>query len=120
YLWAVWLLGGLVALYWIAVAVLFGLRSRSYMAGAISAVLGAMIVFFIGGGLAMVRSNRAKVPWYSWLFPNTYAVDPVRDLVLFNRWPVDWTETLLILIGFAGLALAVCIPFAVRRLRCLG
>ncbi len=86
----------------------------------IATILTGMTVFFIGGGLSMVRSNRANVPWFSWLFPNTHAVDPLRDLVLFHAWPVDWTATLLTLAGFAALSLVVGLGLAARRLRRLG
>jgi ABC-2 type transport system permease protein len=120
YLWAVWLLAGLVAVFWIQVALAFGLVARNYMAGAIGAVLGAMIIFFIGGGLSMVRAHRDAVTWIAWLFPNTYAVDPIRDLVLFNVWPVDFWPVLVKLIGFAGVALLVGSIYSVRKLRRLG
>jgi ABC-type multidrug transport system permease subunit len=116
-LWAVWLLAGLVALFWIAVALVLGLRVRHYMAGAIVGVVGSAIVFFIGGGMAPVRYYSHKVLWLAWLFPNTHAVDPVRDLVLFQTWPADWVATLLKLVGFALLGLAGGAVFASRRLR---
>jgi ABC-type multidrug transport system permease subunit len=119
HLWAVWLLAGLVILFWVPVTLLFGLRAR-YFAGVIATILIGLTVFFIGGGLSMVRYNRENVPWFSWLFPNTYAVDPIRDLVLFHTWPVDWTSTLLILVGFATLSLTVGFGLAARQLRRLG
>jgi len=84
------LIAGLVAVFWIQLALALGLVSRSYKPGAISAVLDAMIVFFIGGGLAMARANKDAVTWVAWLFPNTYAVGPLRDLVLFNTWPLNF------------------------------
>jgi len=101
FLWAVWLLSGLVALFWIAVALILGLRARHYMAGAIAGVLGGVIVFFIGGGMGPVRYYPEKVLWVAWLFPNTYAVDPLRDLVLFRTLPVDRVPTLLTVAAFA-------------------
>ena len=119
-LWAVWLLAGLVAVFWIQVALVFGLVASNYMAGAIGAVLGAMIVFFIGGGLSMVRAHQDAVTWIAWMFPNTYAVDPIRDLVLFNVWPVDFWQVLGILLIFAGFALFVGTKISVRKLRRLG
>jgi hypothetical protein len=119
-IWAVWLLAGLTALFWIGFAVVLGLRSRNYMAGAIGTVLLAIIVFFIGGGLGLVRYNWEDVQWYSLLFPNTYAVDPIRDMVLFGTWPEDWNATLLKLVGFATLAMAVGMAITSRRLRRLG
>jgi ABC-2 type transport system permease protein len=119
-LWAVWLLAGLVALFWIQVALPFGLQVRNYMAGAVGSVLGALIIFFIGGGLSMVRAHKDAVTWIAWLFPNTYAIDPIRDLVLFNHWPVDFWPVLLKLVSFAVLALLFGIYLAVRKLRKLG
>ena len=119
-IWAVWLLAGLTALFWIGLAVVFGLRSRNYMAGAIGVVLVAIIVFFIGGGLSLVRYNRENVRWYTWIFPNAHAVDPIRDMVLFGTWPEDWIITLLKLVGFAMLSLVVGMTITSRRLRRLG
>jgi ABC-2 type transport system permease protein len=120
FFWAVWLLAGLTALFWIGLAVVFGLQSRNYMAGAIAIVLTAIIVFFIGGGLGLVRYNREEVYWFSWLFPNTHAIDPIRDLVLFNSWPMDWNITLMKMIGFAAIAIAFGMAVTVRKLRRLG
>jgi hypothetical protein len=119
-LWAVWLLFGLVALVWIAIGLVIGMRIRHYMAGAVGGVLGGVIVFFIGGGLAPVRQNAHKVVWVARLFPNTYAVDPVRDLVLFGAWPVDWVPVLLTLIGLAGVSLLAGLVLTARQLRRLG
>jgi ABC-type multidrug transport system permease subunit len=116
-LWDVWLLAGLTACFWIGLAVVFGLVSRNYMGGAVAIVLTAIIVFFIGGGLGLVRYNREEVPWFSWLFPNTHAIDPIRDMVLFQTWPSDWNQTLLILSGFAVTSLAIGTAFAARKLR---
>jgi hypothetical protein len=90
------------------------------MAGAISGVLGGVVVFFIGGGLAPVRQNWADVLWIARLFPNTYAVDPVRDMVLFQSWPADWDTTLVILVGFALVGLVGGMVLTARQLRRLG
>jgi hypothetical protein len=123
YLAAVWLLAGLVILFWVPWTLLFGLalqHSGGYFAGAIATILAGITVFFIGGGLSLVRHNRENVPWFSWLFPNTHAIDPVRDLTLFHTWPADWTSTLLKLLGFAALSLIVAFGLASRRLRRLG
>jgi ABC-type multidrug transport system permease subunit len=114
---AVWLLAGPVALFWIALALLVGLRARQYMAGAVASILISAIAFFIGGGMGPVRYYPSKVLWIAWLFPNTHAVDPVRDLVLFHAWPADWTATLLKLIGFAALSLVVGLSLSARQLR---
>jgi ABC-type multidrug transport system permease subunit len=116
FLWAVWLLAALVILFWIPFTLLFGLHAR-YFAGAIATILTGLTVFFTGGGLGLVRYNWESVPGFSRLFPNTYAVDPLRDLILFHAWPVDWTPTLLKLIGFATLSLAVGLGLAARQLR---
>jgi ABC-2 type transport system permease protein len=105
FIWAVWLLAGLVALFWIQVALISGLVAQNYMTGAIGSVLGAMIIFFVGGGLSMVRAHKDAVTWIAWLFPNTYAVDPLRDLILFNTWPVDFLSVLVKLLAFAFLAI---------------
>lgn len=117
--WAVWALFALVALFWVGVALVFGMRSRSYMAGAISSVLGGILIFFFGGGLSLVRYNRSSVIWLAWFFPNTYAVDPLRDMVLFNTWPVDFWPVLGMLVGLALVALllgAVLTACQLRRL----
>ena len=116
-LWAVWLLAGLVALFWIQVALALGLLARNYMAGATGSILGALIIFFIGGGLSMVRAHKDAVTWVARLFPNTYAIDPIRDLVLFDTWPVDFWPVMLKLILFAGVALLIGNGFAVHKLR---
>lgn len=120
FIWAFWLLSGLTALFWIGLAIIFGMRARNYMAGAIAIVLTAIIVFFIGGGLGLIRYHAEDVQWYSWLFPNTHAIDPIRDLVLFNAWPVDWTNTVIKLVGFAVLSLSFGMIFTTRKLRRLG
>ena len=120
YIWAVWLLAGLVAVFWIQVALAAGLVAHNYMAGAVGSVLGAMIIFFIGGGLSMVRANRDAVTRIAWMFPNTYAVDPIRDLVLFNTWPVDFGPVLFKLVGFAFLAILMGSLFSTRKLRKIG
>jgi ABC-2 type transport system permease protein len=116
-LWAVWLLSVLVAIFWSQVALAFGLRAQNYMAGAIGSVLGAIILFFIGGGLSMVRAHQNAITWVAKLFPNTYAVDPIRDLVLFNTWPADFSSVLVKLLGFASLAILMGSSYAVRKLR---
>jgi ABC-type multidrug transport system permease subunit len=119
YLWAVWLLAGLVIVFWLPWPLLFGLRARQF-AGAIATILTGITVFFIGGGMSFVRYNREHVPWFSWLFPNTHAVDPFRDMILFRTWPVDWAQTVLILTGFALFSLLVGLSLTARKLRRLG
>lgn len=120
YLWAVWTLAGLTAIFWTQAALVVGLMARNYMSGAVGAVLGAMIVFFIGGGLSMVRAHEDAIPWIARLFPNVYVMDPIRDLVLFNTWPTDFRQVLMILLGFAGAALVVGSVFSAWKLRRLG
>jgi ABC-type multidrug transport system permease subunit len=120
YMWAVWLLLGLVAAFWSQVALALGLIVPNYMTGAISSILGALIIFFIGGGLSMVRVHKEDVPWIAWMFPNTYVVDPVRDLVLFNTWPVDFRQVLFVLLAFAGGAILLGSYFTSRKLHRLG
>ncbi|MBN2394641.1 MAG: hypothetical protein JXR84_28175 [Anaerolineae bacterium] len=115
-----WLLFGLVAVFWASLGLVLGMRIRHYMAGAVTGVLGGVIIFFIGGGLAMVRNNWAKVTLLARVFPNTYAVDPVRDLVLFRSWPADWSSKLLILVGLAVVSLTGGMILSVRQLRRLG
>jgi hypothetical protein len=39
--------------------------------------------------LGLVRANGDKVIKTAWLFPNTHAVDPLRDMILLHTWPVD-------------------------------
>jgi hypothetical protein len=119
FLGAVWLLAGLVILFWVPPSLLVGMRAR-YFGGMIATILTGLTLFFVGGGLGLVRSNWEAVPWFSRLFPNTYAVDPLRDLILFHTWPGDWARTLLVLLGFAGLSLAVGLTLAARQLRRLG
>jgi hypothetical protein len=68
----------------------------------------------------MVRANWEAVPWFSKLFPNVYAADPLRDLILFHTWPADWNSALLKLAGFAALSLAVGCGLAGRQMRRLG
>jgi hypothetical protein len=119
FLGAVWLLAGVVILFWVPLTLLFGLRFQ-YFAGAIATILTGLTVFFVGGGLSLVRSNWDSVPWFARLFPNVYAVDPLRDLILFHAWPADWTPTLFRLVGFAALSLVVGLTLAARQLRRLG
>lgn len=117
HLWAVGILAGLVAIFWSQVALMVGLVSRNYMSGAVGSVLGAMIIFFIGGGLSMVRAHKDAIPWVAWLFPNTYPVDPIRDLVLFKVWPLDFWPVLITLLAFASFAILLGSIFSIRKLR---
>lgn len=117
---AVWILAGLVCMFWIPLVLLVGLRKLHYFAGAVITILTGLTVFFIGGGLALVRPFKEKVPWFSWCFPNIYAIDPLRDLILFQQWPMDWSPTVLILVSFAIGSILVGWTLAARQLRHLG
>jgi hypothetical protein len=119
YLWAVWLLAGLVILFWVPITLAFGLRSN-YFPGAIATMLTALTTFFVSGGLSLVRPFVDEVLWFSWLFPNVYAVDPLRDLILFDTWPVDWTATLIKLSAFVIVGTILGWGLATRQLRRLG
>ena len=117
FIWAFWLLSGLVSLFWVALSTLLGLGVKDYFAGAILSILGAILIFFISGGMSLVRLNWDDTLLVSRFFPNLYAVDPLRDLVLFNIWPLDFTKVLFILLGFAGFGLAAGWTVASWRLR---
>ena len=116
---AVWLLAGLVILFWAPLALMVGLRAR-YFAGMIALILTGLTVFFVSGGLGLVRANWDAVPWFPRVFPNLYAVDPLRDLILFHAWPADWRAALVTLTGFAAAGLAVGWGLAARQLRRAG
>jgi hypothetical protein len=116
FLGAVWLLAGLVILFWVPPALVVGMRAR-FFAGMIAMILTGLTLLFVGGGLGLVRSNWEAVPWFSRLFPNVYAVDPLRDLILFHAWPEDWSSALFKLVGFAVLSLAVGWGLAARQMR---
>jgi len=120
YIFAVWLLAGLVCLFWIPLVLLAGLRNIHYFAGAVVTILTGLTAFFIGGGLGLVRPFKEKVYWFSWIFPNIYAVDPMRDLILFHAWPIDWNNTILIISIFAIGSIIFGWSLASRRLRHLG
>jgi hypothetical protein len=120
YITAVWLLAGLVVLFWIPPVLLAALRDMHFFAGAVVTILTGLTVFFTSGGLALVRPFKEKVLWFSWLFPNIYAVDPMRDLILFHEWPPDWRSALVVTSAFAIGSLAVCWSLAARRMRQMG
>jgi hypothetical protein len=120
HIWAVWLLAGLVSLFWVPLVLLVGLRKMHYFAGAVLTILTGLTVFFIGGGLALVRPFKDKMPWFSWIFPNIYAIDPLRDLILFHEWPADWNQSVSILLAFAVGGLCLGWGLAARQLRRLG
>ncbi len=111
------LLMALVALFWIALALLVGLWSREYFTGMIGLMLTGITLFFLGGGLALVRANWDDVVLLAKLFPNVYVVDLLRDLILFGVWPADWASGIGAASLLAVLALAVSWQLAARRLR---
>lgn len=118
HLWRVRVLAGLVALFWIMAVLIVGLRARHFMgAAAIGVVLTGVTAFFIGGGLLMVRNNDSNMPWFSWLLPNTYAVDALRDFLLFHPIAPDWLGSLAVVVLFAGLADIGRLGFTARELR---
>lgn len=117
YLLLVLLMAGLVALSWIGIALLMGLRARHYVAGAVTAVLSGLIIFFIGGGLAPVRYATSRITWLARLFPNYYAIDPMRDLTLFQARPDNLRMVLVILAGFSLASLTLGFGGAARILR---
>lgn len=117
FLGAVYLFAGLPALFWISVTLLLGLRARHLMAGAIAAILGSILVFFVSGGLSAVQYYPPAVRAIARFFPNAYAVDPLRDLMLFQVWPADGAIALLVLGAFAALGLAAGLGLAAQRLR---
>ena len=117
YIWQVWLLSGMVSLFWIMAVLVIGLRARHFMGAAIGVVLTGVTAFFIGGGLLMVRNNESNVPWFSWLLPNTYAVDSLRDFILFNSPSSTWNSSLIAVSAFALVAVVGGIAFASHQLR---
>jgi ABC-type multidrug transport system permease subunit len=117
YLWRVWLLAGTVSLFWIMAILVVGLRARHFMGAAIGVVLTGVTAFFIGGGLLMVRNNEVNVPWFSWLLPNTYAVDTLRDYILFHSPSAGWASSLAITGAFAAVAVIGGIAYASHQLR---
>jgi hypothetical protein len=117
YLFASWLLAGLMALFWIAIALLTGLNNHNFLAGTIATILTGITIFFISGGINIVRGQEHKVIFISWLTPYIHAVDPLRDLILFHTIPDGWSIILLKLFGFAAVSTAVCWYFTARQLR---
>lgn len=117
YIWAVYLLCCLVAIYWISLMLVIGLRARHHMAGAIGMVMTGVIIFFTCGALSMVRYLSTGVLWFARVFPNTHAIDPLRELILFQKWPSNWTSTLVILVTFAVISLTLGLIISGRQLR---
>lgn len=108
---------GLCALFWIGGALLAGLRVREFFAGMVLTILTGMTIFFLGGGLSLVRPNWDGTLLVAKLFPNLYLVDPLRDLVLFQLFPEDWGRAMAYGLAFAALGLAAGFGLAARQLR---
>ena len=95
-----WIYLGLSAIFWIFVALMLGITFKAYMAGAVTTMLSSILLFFITGGLNITRGFENEMVFLAWFFPNMYAVDQIRDLVLQQSVPVDLTQSILILTGF--------------------
>jgi ABC-2 type transport system permease protein len=117
YIWVVWLLAGLVALFWAGLALILSFLSGRALGSSIIVVAIGLIVFFIAGGTEPVRYSSGNLWWLIRLFPNAYAVDPLRDAVLFNTIPANWTQIILTLILFAAVSLSAGFFVAQRQLR---
>lgn len=118
-IWLVWLVSALVILFWVPWVLVFSMRD-GFFSGAVAVILTGLTIFFTSGGLNMVRGFERKVPWISWLFPNIYAVDPLRDLLLFHAVPEIPTRVLLILMGFAVFSLLLASSTVIRKIRRIG
>ena len=117
FIWAALLLAGLVALFWAGLALILSFLAGQALGGGIVVVAAGLIVFFIAGGMAPVRYMPGNIWWLVQFFPNTYAVDPFRELVLFNTIPANWTQTLVTLVLFAAVSLGAGFFVAQRQLR---
>lgn len=120
YLGAVYLLCSLVAVFWISLMLIIGLRARHHIAGAISMIMTGIIVFFTCGALSLVKYLPKKILWFAMLFPNGHAIDPMRDLILFHKWPTNWNQSVLILSIFAVGCLILSMIVTRRQLRRIG
>ena len=117
YLWAVWLLAGLVALFWAGLAFIVSFLTGRAVGNSILVVAIGLIVFFSAGGTEPVRYASGKVSWLMRFFPNAYAVDPLRDLILFNTMPAHWAQILWTLALLAAAGIGIGFFFAQRQLR---
>ncbi|MBI9048005.1 MAG: ABC transporter permease [Anaerolineaceae bacterium] len=112
-----WLYLGLGAIFWIFIALMLGLKFKAYMAGAVITILMGILMFFISGGLNMVRGFAKDMVFLAWFFPNMYAVDPLRDLILQQSIPADVIQSLLILFGFMLLGGSISLGVTSRAIR---
>jgi ABC-2 type transport system permease protein len=120
FIWHVYLACGMVSIFWIAIALVMGLRARHFMAGAIASILTGVTVFFIGGGLSPVRFYPDSLLFIARLFPNTHVMDPLRDLILFHTMPNNWNSLLGILVIFVVISTVFSLVFTNRQLRKIG
>ena len=112
-----WVYLGLGAIFWIFIALMFGITFKAYMAGAVTTILSSILLFFITGGLNTIRGFESEMVFLAWFFPNMYAVDQIRDLVLQQTIPVDLTQSILILIGFMLVSGAIGLSVTSRAIR---
>jgi ABC-type multidrug transport system permease subunit len=117
FIWEAALLAALVTPLWISLALLLGLKARNFMTGAVAAILSGVIVFFTAGGLSSPTSYPAPLRWIGAVFPNWYAVDPMRELILFRVHPDNLGSILVILLAFSILSLTAGIGITCRTLR---
>ncbi len=117
YIWVAWLLAGLVALFWAGLAFILSFLSGRALGSNIIVVAIGLVVFFIAGGTEPVRYSSGNLWWLIRLFPNAYAVDPLRDTVLFCTIPANWAQIILTLILFDAVSLSAGFFFAQRQLR---
>jgi hypothetical protein len=90
------------------------------MVGAVVSILTGITLFFVSGGMSMVKANIRKIPFLSWFFPNIYAVDPLREIILFQRLPEQFLFIVIILILFALFSILFGWILSARRIRSLG
>jgi len=107
---------GLVTLFRIVLEFLLGLRARHLIAQAGASMADGAIVFVIGGGMGSVRHYAEVVPRTAWLFPDTHANDPIRELVLLQAWPAGWRTTVPGLSGLVVVAVAGAMTVAALRM----
>ncbi|MBN2531652.1 MAG: ABC transporter permease [Spirochaetales bacterium] len=119
-LFTAYLLCLLVSLFWTSFAMFLGLHTKRYMVGAVISILTGITLFFVSGGMTMVKANTHKILFFSWFFPNIYAVDPLRDIILFQEWPEDFFPVLVILILFALFSIISGWIFSAKRIRSMG
>jgi hypothetical protein len=113
-----WLYLGLGAIFWVFISLMFGITFKAYMAGAVTTILTGILLFFLSGGLNNVRGFESEAVLAARFFPNMYAVDQLRDLILLQTVPADLLHSLLILTGFliiSGVISLSVTSHAIRR-----